>query len=316
MDQDRIFVRFFVRGLWVVGFTALGLVLGVVILLVSIPRFEAKAVLVPSTNVPRTAQINSSGLAGILGSGLGAGLGLSGKEVAPPFDQYRYLLRSRAVANRLFQDQQLIRNIFPDEWDQETRQWRMPTGVLSRVKSLVRRMFGRPAYLPPSPERLEEYLKARVTVLQADPPFTVVSYRNRDPRVAGNLVDGLIRDTTAEYRQTVIEDSQAKIAHILERLPTVKVAEQRNALATLLSNEEFNLMLVDSKVPIAAEMIDPVAVSDGPVSPRIPLTLGLAALLGAVVGMALQMLPPHLRPQRRALAAEPIVRPTRNLPAE
>jgi hypothetical protein len=317
MGRDGAFFRFLARGLWVVGFTVLGLVLGAVVLFISDPLYEAKAVLVPSTNVPRTNQLNQGGLAGILGSGIGAGLGLSGRNVAAPFDQYVYLLRSRAVATRLFLDRPLVRAIFATEWDPETQQWHRPHTVISLAGSIVRRIFGRPAYLPPSPERLEDYLRDKVSVLQTDPPFTVVSYRDADPRIARALLEPLIRETTAEYRQGVIEESQAQITHILERLPAVKVAEQRNALATLLSNEEFNLMLVDSKVPIAAEMIDPVAVSDGPVSPRISLTFALAGLLGAVIGLALQLAAPHIRLGRRGLVtANPIGHSTRNMPAE
>lgn len=216
-----------------------------------------------------------------------AGLTTGAAEAVTPFRYYLEGLASPAIAQRLAADSKLMQQLFPAEWDARTGQWHRPSSLLGSLRRGFGAILGLPeiGWVPPGPERLQEYINKGVGIIQSvKTPLVTLTYDNPDPALAVAFLQRLNAETDAYVRERQIARTRANIAYLAERLQETSVTEQRAALVFQLSEQERQAMLTASDTAYAAEPFDGVTVSADPTRPKVvPLLIG-AALVGLLLG--------------------------------
>ncbi|WP_199553927.1 Wzz/FepE/Etk N-terminal domain-containing protein [Sandaracinobacteroides hominis] len=262
-----------------------GLVTGIVWLNVATPSYTATMLLTPAPN-------DSSSSAGRLGGlgGLAAAAGISGLQADRPtrFDLFFEMARSQAVAEKLAADPKIMQTLFDDQWDATSRSWRPPAGAVARAKATVRRLIGRrQGWQPPTGQELQLRLEKVVKIRRESntDPITYVTFDTRHRDFGPYLLQKLHAEADEAVRRRSLATSRGYIAYLERRLPEVRIVEQRQALATILSEQEKAVMIASSGLPFAAAQIEPPVVSQIPTKPEPLLTLVFGAGLGLLLGV-------------------------------
>ena len=217
------------------------------------------------------------------------GLGGVGEQVSP-FRFYLDGIYAAEVAERLAHDDELMHRLFPAEWDRQNRQWRQPPSLLGSVRRGVAGLLGLPQFgwQAPGAARLQAYIAKEVRVRQSvKTPLVSIDYGNPDPVLAVRFLNRLHETVDAYLREQQSLRTRGNIAYLSEKLQSVTLAEQRQALVTALAEQERQAMLVYSNAPYAAEPFDTATASAEPTRPRaLPLLAG-AGIAGLLLGSVL-----------------------------
>lgn len=275
-----------------VGITILcSLLLAVVYLHVATYRYTVLLKVAP-------AQSNSSsgrGLASALsGSGLGdlasmAGVNLGGgASGGSQFQLYIESLPSRSVADVLARRTDLMKVIFSREWSEENHAWHPPGGVLRSIANGVKSVLGYPPqkWQPPDGARLQDYLEDSVTIAQsAKQVLVTIKLVHEDPVFAEHFLEALHEVADNQLRQKTFVRSTQYIAYLNHILPTVTVAEQRQAIAASLNEQQKNLMMAGTRTSFAAEPFGGAYATEKPTTPVPTITILVAIVAGAFLGV-------------------------------
>jgi uncharacterized protein involved in exopolysaccharide biosynthesis len=240
-------------------------------------------------------------------SGLGGIASLAGIELPSgsnaDFSSFPLLMKSREVAEAIFDDELLIQSIFWSEWDAEEEEWRAPSrsflkAVLSPVKAAV---TGSPTtdYVPPNAARLSEVIEKQISAsIDSKSDLLNVSTEGSDPDVALNLMNRVVYETDALFRERFIKAGSAALEFYKGQLSRAQSGEHREALAQLIVKEEQKLMLATRSSSYVAEVLRGPDVSRMPTSPKPTLILALSVVLGLFAGAGLVLLRSVLANQR------------------
>lgn len=240
-------------------------------------------------------------------SGLGGIASLAGIELPSgsnaDFSSFPLLMKSREVAEAIFEDELLIQAVFWSEWDAEEEEWRPPSrsflkAVLSPVKAVV---TGSPTtdYVQPNAARLSELIEKAISAsIDSKSDLLNVSTEASDPDVALNLMNRVVYETDALFRERFIKAGSAALEFYKGQLSRAQSGEHREALAQLIVKEEQKLMLATRSSSYVAEVLRGPDVSRMPTSPKPTLILALSVVLGLFAGAGLVLLRSVLANQR------------------
>ena len=233
-----------------------------------------------------------SSLAAVAGVSVGRG------DVAKPFTLYLNLLKSRDVAAVLAKDRTLMRGAFKSSWDERNRQWRQPPSKARWLKHLVMGLAGAPipAWTPPDAARLQLYLQDNVNVSDDQRnAIATISMTSEDAKFAIALLSALDKQADKLVRNRALARAEAAITYLKATLPTVTLAEHREALAESLGEQERVKMMSMTTSAFAAEPLGAVIASAEPVTPNPFLTIAALGGLGLLVGMLVAINRPFRR---------------------
>lgn len=242
-------------------------------------------------------------LMGMLG-GIGAiaGVSLGGEEPASPFGLYVESLRGRTVATVVARDEQLMRQMFPEQWDDHRGQWQKPVGAVPGLAETAKRILGLPIqpWRAPGPAQAQRYLERKINVVEIPKKsLSIIRIDHENPKFASALLAKLHAAGDEQIRIRTLIRTTAYIDFLERKLPTIQISEQRQALAKLLSDQEKQRLMASAGVPYAAELFSPITVSPGPTFPKPVLTLVLSLAVGLFAGCLLVFIR-HLLQRRRA----------------
>lgn len=215
-----------------------------------------------------------------------------------PFRLYVEGIYTREVAARLATDQRLLRRAFPEEWDAAGRRWRPPEGLGITVSQDVAAIAAAPAlvWTPPDAARLQAFIHTYVGVDQTPKtPVVTISMVSVDREFARIFLARLHATTDAWLRERTLARTASNIEYIEQRLPTVTLADHRQALFATLSDQQQRQMMARNPASYAADRFGPPVVSDVPTSPRQVLMLAVAVVFGAVIGVVAAVVVPRRR---------------------
>ncbi len=271
-------------------FPAAGLVAGGVAALIylnfAVYEYAASYRVTPVRSDGSGLSSSLSSLAAVAGVSVGRG------DTAKPFTLYLNLLKSRDVALALAKDRKLMRGAFPLAWDERIRQWREPPSKTRWIKNLVRGVAGAPVpiWTPPDAARLQMYLQDHVSVSDDQRnAIATISTTNSDPAFAVALLTALDREADKLVRNRALARAEAAIAYLKATLPTVQLAEHREALAESLGEQERVRMMSMASSSFAAEQLGDIVASPETVTPNPFLTIaalgGFGLLIGALIAV-------------------------------
>lgn len=282
----RRFLRTFREGwpILLVG-TVLGVVASVTALRLVVPQYTAVMVIGPTARVGAAAM--GARLPVLIGreSAAAASEPGPGDEILSDFARYLQLFTSIPVAERMMADPLLLRGLFPDRWDGEVEAWRPAPGPMASAKRMFLALVGRSDWVEPDAERVASALQDRLTVdMVGSGPMRRLRLRHADRAMALRILSAAAQATDAHLRAEASRRSAAQIAHARARLAGITVAEHRQALANLLSEQERIAMMIEVDLPLAADAIEPPAAAQRPDWPNPLRVVPMAALVGLMAG--------------------------------
>lgn len=274
-----------------------GLLFSVLFLQLAPPRYDAYLQLVPVERNSSSISRNLSGLASLAGINL----------VNEPTSQFNLALEAmtgRDVAKVITLDEQMMRRMFPEQWDTSTHQWHAPPDALRGFKDGIKQLLAMPVrpWSKPDATAVQEYVSKRLSTEEnRQRGIATLIFRDKDPKLAGDILQKLYHSADEHLRERTAERTQGYINYISRKLTEVTLTEHRAALADALSDQERILMLARSGQPFSADALGELAVSQRPAWPNIPLVLAIGAVLGGSLGASL-LLYRQMRPRNPKLA--------------
>jgi hypothetical protein len=266
----------------VVIVTGVTLVASLILVAILPPSYDARMVVAPVI----AQQDMASKLGGLASLGSVMGLNLNGAN--DEFEKFQLLLTSSIVAERLEQQHgnQVLKAMFPGEWNAATEQWEEPEGLRAVIGRDLRTVFGLPGWLPPTANSLATLLKRRVHVDKVpESDLLEVTFSDRNPEFARDLLLWLYTEADEQLRDATLASASQERTYVNQRLKTEIVVEDREALAGILFQLEQKIMMAHVTGQYAATVVDGPSVSNLPDSPRPAWFIVFGTLFGLMFGI-------------------------------
>lgn len=226
-----------------------------------------------------------SGLAGI------ANFSLPATQSAMQFQMFVDSLYSRDLADAMAKHEDILTTIYATQWDPSTRTWHEPPrGMLADVKEKIRSVMGLAPptpWHPPNGENLHSFLSQALVVDQDPRKVYLVTLRltTADREFSKRFLNLLTQTADERLRARALSRARTYIAYLSEKLPTVSIAEHREAIASALSEQERFAMAASSDTPFAAEIFQTPWGYNLPMYPSPRQTYILYTISGALLAM-------------------------------
>jgi uncharacterized protein involved in exopolysaccharide biosynthesis len=309
--MEKIYLRDALGQLWAARFFMLfsviaGLLIAFVLLVNTPPQYEAMVTLVPTRANQYAGNGGGSG-SSIVGSIAGQFLGMGNDKDTQSTGQFVELMQSPFIVGLIDRRDHIIQHIFASQWNGDTKQWAKPAGLTVDIKNAIKSMLHRPLWVAPGAYDASAQLALRTTVdISPQTGMVHLTFRDKDPAYAAFLLNAMYAATDGLLRERAKQRSDEHIAYIQRQLSSVNNAENRQSLATLLTAELGQQLLINSNAPFVLEKLGPTIVSPTPVSPKIFVYIVAGIFCGAGIGFGLfllnssTMLLEKLRDQLRA----------------
>lgn len=265
-----------------VTFAMAGIIVMLVALPFSVPRYTVSMIVVPPPSDQQ--QSNASGaLSGLL-SIAGGTAAQSGNN----YLRYQKLLVSVAVAERMQEKHGMLQYAFSSQWDAKDKRWVQPWSLRTMLLGWIFRLAHVPVWTPPDATTLAAFLEANIVVVPSTVnDLVIISMTNPDPAFAKRILLTAHTEANLVLRDMVARHASQQVNYLQNKLAGVSVADYRATLLQILSAQEKTLMMTQTDAPFAADIASPPVASNVPTSPRPLLYIALAALIGALTGETL-----------------------------
>ena len=266
-------------------------------------RYDIQLVVSPVQSGQGSTSRSLSGIASL------AGIELPDSAARASFDLYLAGLKSRAAAERLASNPQLMQGIFASEWSDKQKRWHAPDNLVSRIKHTVLRWLGVPIpnWQPPTASRLHEFMRDELSIDQdKDSSLVTIKMQSTDPELARRFLMELHQTVDGMLRAHALARSTEYIRYVNNKLPLVTIQDYREALIGLLSNQERVRMMAAANVPFVAEPFGTPVASPYPTSPKPMLVMISALAIGMICGMGLAYYVDRRRPLIEAASTDAV----------
>lgn len=287
---DLVFI-IWSRRLLIVAFMGIGLISAIIYLNVTTHKYSASMDLIPTEALSGGNLDNKLGTLSNLASSVG--LGLPESHGDSKFELYLETIYSRSVADQLSGRVDLMKMVFANRWDWTTNRWKTTRGQTQFVVTGIKSLLGIPVapLVAPSGAQLQEYIQNNVQV-NRDPKKVVVQveYDFQDPEFAKEFLRALNATVDNQLRQKALGIASVYIAYLSNRLKTVTIADEREAMMHTLMDQERSRMVAGSNAPFAAQMFGPPAASPRPTRPQAAVVISLSVILATFAGAIIALL--------------------------
>ncbi|MDW8415102.1 MAG: hypothetical protein RMK78_06490 [Thermaurantiacus sp.] len=262
--------------------SACGLLAGSLYLSIATRWYSATAVLGPKTGgivTPRlTGLSNVGGLASILGG------------VAP--DDLRradIYWRSNRFAASFLRNEELVKDLLPERWDEEAGTWRPDRGISARLG----RLFGLVgADARPTLDDIREALDEKFVIDIKEQSFREISFLTERPQRSIRLLQWTIEETNRAFREDQLREISETLAFLDTRTTEEEQPRTLEALASFVEFLEQQQLRLEATPVFMFDIIQPPTPLSRPARPDPLLVLVAAALLPpTAVGVAVVLFP-------------------------
>ena len=234
---------------------------------------------------------SQSGLAGQLESfgGLGtlAGLNLSDNSTKP-FQVYLHLFTTPDLVQVIQSRQPFMQSLFAGAWDSKQREWRKPSGVGAALRRLVSWLLNRPGWSPPNAVTTSEYLaeSLQITPIRSTGLYEI-SVSGANPAEGVFILETLSHGADEFLRKEALTRQSAYLDYLYKRLEQTNMLETQRAMSELILQGEKELMLAQTDLPFAGDVIVNPYVRSRPLGLSPVLVLFIAIIAGLGIGYVL-----------------------------
>ena len=284
------------------------LVLAAVLVLLSRPTWTATSLVGPADNSDQPFG-TGAGAAGLLSKGglsgmakhLHIGGALGGSDDV--FDEYVSLLTSSRLAAVLDSKDHVLPEIFDTEWDVANHRWYPRDDFVNRSVDFIKTaVLGRPPKPHPDQDDLSRFLQEQLVVDQSlETGFATVTLKFHDHTESERLLNLILLEADNIIREDKRRDVEARIAYLNRGLARLAIAEEKEELIDILSDQEQEMMMVESDHRYASNLIVPPHAPLKPSSPLPTIDAGIAFLLACSAWLGAVRLTPESGRLRRLL---------------
>jgi hypothetical protein len=251
------------------------------------PRYMATMRVSPPEN-DSSAGILSNGGGGSGALGLLADLSGGNVIAVPKFTQFLFGMGSIDVAKELDRKYNMVCRVYEGECDLSTRQWHMHIGLQEWLEGVLARIGRLPdPNGPRTPAHLATYIAQSVLNQQnKQNSIVVITYTHRKPEFAAEFLSRVVQETNNLIRRQDRDNQRHYVQYLTEAATRSTNVEQRQALDTLLLQQERQLMMTEVDAPYAVRVLEGPNVK--PVN-AVLKTLALDTLVGIIIGIGLVM---------------------------
>ena len=266
--------------LFVVAMCAFGLILAAIYLANTGVTYPTEIVLAPPINSDQSS--NSSSSLGAAASFLGIRENTSNSE----FARFRLLLTAPPTAELLEQRLHIMRKIIPG-WDSRQHRWHIqPRGLIGTIKATVSSLLGRhKSRIPTAAVDLSSWLSNALNITNDPQGFLHVEIQSGNPPQAENILLAVVKAANDILRRSAQKRAQLESTYLENKLKTVTNSDQRSVLIDLLSKQEQELVLSNSDVSYAAEILSPPVTRYDEPKPSLSLIMVLGMIFGFVTSL-------------------------------
>jgi len=262
-----LLVELWMRRWWIVASVVLFTAALTTAALTMTPIYRAQTVLIPNDPNSLSGSLGSplgqiGGLAALAGVDLGTGNAATQEALA--------VLESRQFIERFIVDRNLTGKLFPDRWDAQSGQWKVPVAERPTVTTAYKRF-----------QKITEVTQDKKTGL------VTMKLEWRDPEQAADWVNAVVQRLNAEMRSRAIGKAEASVAFLEKELATTSLVGTRDAINRLIEAQIKQRMLASVSEESAFRVVDaalPPERSD-PVKPKKFLLMVGGPLLGFIIGV-------------------------------
>jgi uncharacterized protein involved in exopolysaccharide biosynthesis len=207
----------------IVGIVVFGGIAGVTTSLLMTKIYRSEATILPREEEKMSSSVLSSAL-GALGSMVAGELGLGG---ASSLEKLQVVLQSRYLAQRVIEKYDLMRVLFPDEWDERTKKWK------------TKKWFGLADLTPPTMQDATKKIAEDWLNVTSDSKRGIlkVSFDHSQPETAKNIVDYYLLQMSELMREVVLRDAAENMRFLTEQLDKTTDSLLRTKIYESLAKE-------------------------------------------------------------------------------
>jgi uncharacterized protein involved in exopolysaccharide biosynthesis len=267
IEEDEIDLLELIRTLlqsWkmIVGITVISIGMAVTYALLTPEVFKAETLLA-------SAQEEKSGTSSLSQfGGLAAMVGISIPSDSDT-EQVIATLESRKFLSLFINNNKLLPVLFEDLWDTAKSAW-----ILKSDED------------EPSLNDGFSALKPAITIdEEGKSGLITLSISWRDPEIAAQWANDLVKQLNEQLREQAIQDSQKRIGYLEQELAKTTLKDMREVLYSLLESEKQKAMLANVNEDFALEVIDPAVAPEVREKPKRRLIITLGGVCGGFLGI-------------------------------
>ena len=163
----------------------------------------------------------------------------------------------------------LLSVLFEDIWDSENQTW-----IVESVEQ------------QPSVRNGIVLFKTILSVAEdKDTGLITLSSSWKDPEVAAQWANSLVKQLNDQLREQAITDSKKRIGYLEQELAKTTLQDMRTVLYKLLESEKQKAMLANVNVDFALKVIDPAIVPEAPAQPNRRMVVVIGGITGCFAGI-------------------------------
>lgn len=266
------------RRRWIVIATTLvAAVASVAYALTATEWFRAEAVLAPAEKKSVPDMLGSlGGLASLAGVSIGGGSN----------DEPLAVLKSREFTRSFIEDKQLLTVLLAKKWDATAKRWKGDQEDWPDVRDAV--------------EYFDKYV--RTTSADKKTGIVTVSIRWKDPQVAADWANELVRRLNERMRQRALAESTRNVKYLQAEIAANGIVSLQQPMSRVLEAEMQRLMLARGNAEFSFRVIDPATPPRKRSEPKRAQLCIIATLLGFALSIAAVLAWPALREESRRTA--------------
>jgi hypothetical protein len=231
-------------------------------------------------------------------AGLLADLAGGGATQVPKFTQFLVAMGSEGVARQMDQKYHMTCRVYSGQCDARTGQWHIDIGLKEWLSALFARLGDLPD--PNGPRTVADLAVYTGGAIGKDQnkqnSIVLLSYTHRKREFASEFLSRAVEETNNYIRELNRNNQRRYVQYLSDAAARSTNVEQRQAIDSLLLQQERQLMMTEVDGPYAAQVLDGPNVA--PVN-KVAKTLAICTFLGIVLGICIvlggRFLPRRLR---------------------
>jgi uncharacterized protein involved in exopolysaccharide biosynthesis len=224
--------------------------------------FKAESLLAPAKEEKSVA---SSSLGQLGGLAAMAGISIPSSS---NIERVLATLKTREFLKKFISSQNILPVIFDDLWDESSNSWRLMEGQ--------EELTVEDGIIP---------LQDAIEVDQDKSGLITLSISWKDPVIAAQWANYLVKQLNEQLRQKAITDSQKRVGYLEQELAKTTLQDMRAVLYNLLESEKQKAMLANVNEDFALEVIDPAVAPEIREKPNRKLIVALGVVSGGFLGI-------------------------------
>ena len=178
------------------------------------------------------------------------------------------------------------RVIFRDRWDPALRRWKPAPGIVPRVISTIRDLFGVPVKNDVTSADMQRYL-SDITFVESDvnSDNSLVRFYYPDRNEGRQILETILTEADSQARLMKRQQTEARLRYLYARLRQTQLTKQIDVLATLIQRLETQNVILNADRSFTVNVLSPPRASLQILRPRYPLVLGLIIIASAFLAL-------------------------------